>query len=48
MENSELLVELLKKKGCSNISYHEYPESHSWGSWKNRIPDILIYLFPAP
>jgi len=38
-------VSLLSSKGYENVSYHEFAEGHSWGSWKNRIPNILMYFF---
>ncbi len=31
-------------KGYAYV-YAEYPEAHSWGSWRARIDDILIYFF---
>jgi enterochelin esterase family protein len=37
--------DLLVAKGYSGIAYREFPEGHSWGSWRVRIPDILLYFF---
>ncbi|NVO21205.1 MAG: hypothetical protein HXX13_15995 [Bacteroidetes bacterium] len=40
------LNEQLRKHGCQ-VSYHEYPEGHSWKYWEKYLPDALEYFFPA-
>jgi enterochelin esterase family protein len=31
----------------ADYSYKEYPEGHSWASWRNHLPEILMNFFPA-
>jgi enterochelin esterase-like enzyme len=39
-------IPIIQSKGYPHI-YHEYHEGHSWGNWRARVPDILMYFFPG-
>lgn len=38
------MKKVLEEKGY-NFIYREYPEGHTWGSWKKHLIDALIYFF---
>jgi len=38
------MKDIFDKKGYSNL-YIEVPEGHSWGNWRSRLKDLLIYFF---
>lgn len=43
-EKASAMKAILDTKGYQ-LHYAEYSEGHSWGSWRARIDDILIYFF---
>jgi enterochelin esterase-like enzyme len=46
-EDSEAARDLFVERGVSH-AYLEVNEGHSWGNWRARLDEILIFLFPAP
>jgi enterochelin esterase-like enzyme len=46
IEGCRGFVGILQNRGY-NILYREYPEAHSWGSWRAHIDNALEFFFPG-
>ena len=41
------LVEIFENRGFT-YQYKQYPEGHSWGSWRSHVDNALEMFFPGP
>lgn len=44
LEQNRIAEALFRSKEYE-LKYDEYPEGHSWGSWRARLDEILTYFF---
>jgi enterochelin esterase family protein len=45
-EINRRILDILESKGAT-VHFGEFHEGHSWGSWRARLDDALMFLFPG-